>query len=479
MPNTSQGPGEIIWQEFKGLSDSLWSGIKGSFYKMTGLDIHSQPGSITVNQRLDLDSASVVTAFCRVAVSVSDGSKLWFSYTTGAIWRESAGTYTLMYTTAPAAGAAGCLGAYEFNTFIYWATQSRLHRIAVANITTAASWTANAVPNWQTFSATDADWHPMATQNAALYIGDGNLISSVNSSATFTASALNMVAPLRAKTIEPFDIDIVIGTIIEESVNLCFIVRWDTVQTSWQASEPVRENGINAFLWLGTVLLAQAGTYGKFYYYDGQKLQPYKRIPGTWSPTQRAEVYPGSVAVLRGNAIFGLSNLAGNPADQGIYTFGSYSKDYAVVLSGPDFIISQNIVASIEIGAIIVDGQDVFVAWRNGSNFGVDQLNYSNKYGSAFIETTRINTDPLRLTDYVRFWANYQSLPSGTSLTFLYKKNNDASYTSLGTGTDDTNLKQLYTEDDLNARVVQLRVEFGVSVNNAPVVEQLGISKAN
>lgn len=471
---------ELIWQEFRGLADSLWSGAKSSFYKMRGIDIHSQPGSITVNQKLTKDSASVIDGLCRVSLVLTTGIRLWFSYDSGKIWAESSGTYTLVYTTSPGAGTARCSGAAEFNGFVYWATQSRLHRIATSNATAvASSWTTNAVPNWQTFSATDAEFHPTVVQNAQLFIGDANLIASVDSSATFTASDLNMVAPLRAKCITPFDVDIVIGTINDDNVNFCYIVRWDTVQTSWQFAEPVDENGVNSFARLGTVTIANAGQAGAWYWYDGQFLRDYLQIPGTWLPTQRAEVYPGSTAVLKKRVVFGLSNLAGNPADQGIYTIGRYSKDYPYVLSGVDYVISEDVVATIEIGALAVDGQDLFVAWKNGSTYGVDKLDYSNKYASAFVETTRITPDVRNITAFWRFWANYQSLPASTGLTFKYKKNNDSSYTEL-TELDDTIMAQLYAELTIEeARAIQMRVEFTVSSNDAPVIEHLGISKAN
>lgn len=461
----------IVWQNFSGKSDSLWSGIKNSFYRLTGIDIHSNPGSITVHQTLAKDSGSTITALCRVSLAVSDGSKLWFSYTDGKIWRESSGTYTLMYTTSPAAGNAGCLGAAEYNSYIYWATQSRLHRIAVADIGTVG-W-AGVSANWQTFTSTDSEFHPMAVQNATLWIGDANLVASVDSSATFTANELNLVAPLRVKTMMPFDIDLVIGTVINANVNNCQIIRWDTVQTTWQYSETVWENGVNAFLWAGTTLLAQAGTFGNWYFYDGVKLQSYKRIPGTWLPSSYGEVFPQAVANLLNIPIFGFSNGSGNPCDQGIYSFGNYSKDYPRVISGPDWIISEDVVAGISIGSILVDGANLYVSWQNGSNYGVDKLNYSTKYTSAYLETLRITPDVIGNTTTYRIFANYQSLPSGTTLTFKYKKNNDTSYTSMTTINDTVNAR-LYAELTMDIRALQFRIEFTISSNNAPVIEALG-----
>ena len=124
----------IILDTIRGLSDSKFSGILGSVYRCVGLDLHSEPGLLKVHQKLTKNSGTTVTEFCRVKVACSNGYSFWFSYTSGKIWaRTSAGVWSLAYTTVPAAGSAGCLGAIEYNGYVYWATQSRLHRIILAS----------------------------------------------------------------------------------------------------------------------------------------------------------------------------------------------------------------------------------------------------------------------------------------------------------------------------------------------------------
>lgn len=476
---------DILFQTFNGLSDSLWRGLKDSFYRCVGLDIHSNPGSITVNQKLSLDSGATVTAFCRVALSTSDGGQIWFSYTDGKIWyRSTAGAWTLVYTTAPGAGSAGCLGAEEYNAYIYWGTQSRLHRMPVANIATAAGWTANAVPNWQTFTSTDAEWHPMVIQISTLFIGDGYQVAKVDSAAAFTASAISFLAPIRIKDMTTYGTDLVIGTFIKTTANYAWLFRWDGVQTNQQYSELVEENGINCFMYQGNTLLVQCGTAGNWYFYDGTQLQFYKKIPGTWTPTKFGEVYPNSAANYRGVPVFAFSNSplatnsTGNPVDQGIYTMGQYSKDYPVVINGPEYIISQDKVATIECGALLVEGNDVYLAWKDGSNYGVDKVDAATKYASAYLETVRITPYIKNNTTTYRVFVNYQSLPASTSVTFKYKSNGDAAYTAMTT-IDDTLNQRLYAELSVDGRAFQIRVEFTTATNNAPVVEHLGIELAN
>ena len=119
----------------QGLSDSRWSGVAGSVAALIGINLHSTPGLIKVHQKLTKNSGATVDEFCKIAVSVSTGVQIWFSSTSGKIWeKDTSDVWTLVYTTAPGAGTAGCSGAKEFDGYIYWATQSRLHRMPVANL---------------------------------------------------------------------------------------------------------------------------------------------------------------------------------------------------------------------------------------------------------------------------------------------------------------------------------------------------------
>src|SRR3990167_4292827 len=225
MPN-------FIFDSFKGISDSKHSGIKGSFPKCVGLNIHDTPGTITVNQKLTKDSGATIDEFCKVAVSVSDGSRIWFSADSGKIWREVSGTYTLKHTTTPSAGTASTLGAAEFNTIVYWATQSRLHKISVSEIGNAWVDGGNVTENFGTFDVTDSEFHPMVPNlNAGLFIGDGNQVAKVDSAGAFSSNVLDIEAPHRIKCMSAFDIDLVMGTIIASTVNSCKVIRWDTVET--------------------------------------------------------------------------------------------------------------------------------------------------------------------------------------------------------------------------------------------------------
>ena len=471
----------VVFDQIRGLADSKHSGIAGSVAEMVGIDIHSTPGLTKIQQALAKDSGATVDAFVRVSITASDGSTLWFSYTTGKIWRRTtSGTWTLEHTTTPAAGAAGCLGAREFDGFIYWATQSRLHRKPITDLT---DWS-DATEDWATFGVTDAAFHPMAEVSLKLLIGDGNQVAKVSGATgahAFVADALDIKAPQRIKTMTAFDIDVLLGTFTATEVNKSTVIRWDTTSTSWQVSDPVEENGINAFIRDDNFVYVQAGQFGKFYFYNGEQLVPFKRLPGDWSPTKTGEVHPGSTTNLLGIPRFGFSNVAGNPANQGVYSLGSYSKDYPKVMD-LSFPISEGSLTGLEIGAILAVGADLFVAWKVGAAFGVDKLNYSAKYASAYIETMILTLTDARFDfkTVQNAFANYQTLPASTDINFKYKRIHEASFSATVTSIDDVKLFQKRAELSIGeVAAFQLRLDFTVNSNDAPEVESVGYKQSN
>lgn len=469
----------LVLQQLNGLADSKWSGVAGSVASCVGLDLHSIPGLTQVHQKLTKNSGATVTEFCKVRVAASNGYTFWFSSTSGKIWaRTSAGVWSLALTTTAAAGGVSCLGAAEYNGYIYWATESRLHRIAIANADDA--WTGEAL-NWATFAVTNALYHPMAIQDLTLFIGDGNIVASVDSAGTFngtgSGNSLDIKTPLVVTTMAPYDIDLLIGTTVSTAttVNRTELIRWDCVSSSWNTSDPIEEVGINAFIRDDNYLYVNAGRAGNIYFYNGSTLEPYKRIPGTYSKTQYGVIHPHAVGNFKGVPIFGFSNGSGNPAPQGVYSLGSYSRDYPKVLD-LSWVISEAVTSGIEIGAIIVADFDILVSWKNGSSYGVDAIDYTTKYASAYFETMMLSQDTRDISKTLaEVEAFYNSLPASTGIVFWYSVNGGA-YVEMTPKTD-TTMARVYSALKVpSVGSLQIKVTFTTSANTAPTMEGLGVT---
>jgi hypothetical protein len=464
----------IILDVIRGLADSKWSGIQGSVYRCCGLDIHSEPGLLKVHQRLTKEtSGTEPDEFCKVKVTCSNGYSFWFSSTSGKIWaRTSAGVWSLAHTTT-GTGDDWCLGAMEYNGFIVWATPSKIHLIAVAN---ADDVWASTVQDWATFTNADTSWHPMCIQDLTLWIGDGKYLASIGStiSATpgtgFTANALDLTSGYRIKCLKKYEEDILIGTFINSYVNTVELIRWDLVSSSWNTSDPIEECGINAFMEDDNYIYVQAGLAGNWYFYNGSQLEPYKRIPGDYSAAKYGEVYPDSVGNFMNRPIFGFSNGAGNPAPQGIYTLGGYSRDYPKVMD-LSWVISEATTSSIEIGAVMVAGFTLLVAWKNGDSKGVDAIDWSNKYASAYLETMMLFQDKRDISKTLKKVACfYNSLPASTGITFSYDVNG-AGYVAM-TSVTNSLLNEIAADLSVgNVGSLQIKVAFTVSSNDAPTLE--------
>ncbi len=472
--------GKIVLQAWNtgGVADSKYMGLKNSLARMVGWNIHGTPGLLQVNQKMTKDSSTVITELCKSCVDASSGIRYWFSSTSGKIWQDKAGTYTLVYTVAPAAGGANILDAMEYQGYIYFATESRLHRIATASADGAAAWTANVAANWATFTNTDASYHPMKEVNLVLYIGDKNYVAQVDSG-TFSANALDVESQYRISALGKMGTDLLVGTIIASNVSKCEIFRWNTFSTSFTNQDTVPEPGINAFLEADNYVIVNAGLVGNLYSYDGAKLVFYKKIPGTYSPTAQAKVHLRAVGLFNGFLpIFGVSNVTGNPCDQGIWSLGKHSNNYAIVfnLEFPTSNVdgsSYNILTGIEIGAIIVSGQNVYASWSYNSTYGVDKLDWSNKIAKPLLESRVIANDPGGNTVFNRILATYESLPASTSIVFKVSKNG-AAFGSALTVRDNTQENLVETNNErMEVRTLQLRVEAVSSVNTAPAIQEV------
>lgn len=463
-----------------GIADSKWSGFKNSLYRMIGVDPHSEPAVLKAESQLTKNSGTTVTEFVKNIVVSTNGRTYHFSSESGRIWEENSGAWTLVHTTTPAAGGASCLGAIEHQGYIIWATESRLHRILATDAEGAAEWTANVEEDWQTFSNTDDEFHPMVEQNLNLYIGDAHYLALWDGT-TFTADALDIKTPLRIKSLGKIATDVLLGTYVDDNVNKTEILRWNTWSVSFTTLDPIEEVGINAFIPADNFVFVSAGTKGNIYFYDGNQLELYKKIPAVYDITDKVMIHPDAVANVGGNQIlFGVSNVSGNPAPQGVYRIGRHNRNYDWIMDLAYPISERSggnlVLTGIEIGAIEVKDDRILVSWKNGTTYGVDLLDSSNKLDGAYIETRVMRPDRLRLSTIRNMIMSYNDLPANTSLTLTYDKNYAGSYTApTSSQVTDADRKIITLEEGLEITALQVKVAFGTDGNNTPSLESIDL----
>jgi hypothetical protein len=348
-----------------GLADSDIIGIADSYSESVGVDIHSTPRVLKVNQKLTKNSGDTgstqVNDFCKYTINSSDGNTYWFGNTGYIYKRTAAGVWSTVYDTTEIFGVA------EFNGYFYWATATALNKMIITG-----NWTTdvNSVAGWPKTLDT-ASFHPMIEQGLYLFIGNNRKVASVDDAGTFTAQGTpditfnSVPAPYSIRCLARFGIDLLIGVYNVSNNQICKIFRWDTVSASWNSDDDIPELGINAFMTVDNIMFAQCGTAGNIYYYDGSELTLYKQIKGNYL-NQTMTVHPGSSRTFKGLSMFGVSNVSGNPCLQGIYSLGHHDKNYPIVLN-LEYVISPDKTSNIEVGAINTVGQYLFVSWKNNN----------------------------------------------------------------------------------------------------------------
>lgn len=453
-----------------GIADSDYLGALNSVSECVGINIHDESGIMKLNQRLARvdDSASAVDCLVKAIVSASTGDRYFFGEN-GKIWKKtSAGTWSLVRTASPGAGTAGILSAREYQGYIYYAMESRLGRFDLAS-----TWD----DNYATFTNTDATYHPMAEVNQVLYVGDKNFVAQVDAG-TFSANALDLKAPLRVSALGTFTTDLLIGTYVASNVCETEILRWNTWSDSYSVSDSIPEVGINAFLSADNRAIVSAGTKGNLYIYNGQQLEEYKQIKGTWGgSTNKAIVMPSAVFNFHGLPLFGLSKQTGTGVQLGVYSFGRTNANYPFVLN-LEYPISTGNLYNVTIGAIQGSGDTFFVSWKDettGTTYGVDELDLTTKYATGWIKTRLSLFDRIKKSTYRKITVPYRTRPTGTDID-IHTSRDYGAMTEITDTADDTQRLFVQTNVDAGEAVAfQAMVELHGSVNLSPEIELIDI----
>lgn len=353
---------------------------------------------------------------------------------------------------------------------IYYCNENILFAVPVDKID---SWSDN-IEVIGSFKNGHDTYHPMVNQNLELYIGDDNVMAKVDVNGIFNQETLfNIKSPDKIQTISTFDTDLLVGVV---GVNKSKILRWDTFSQSWSAEDEVFETGINAFIKDDNYTYVSAGDYGRIYFYNGEKLELYKRIPGDFSSTKKATINSNSVGFINGHTIFGLSNSSNNPTEQGVYCLGSYDSKYPKSLS-LDYPVPTNELTGVSLGAIIVNGSDMYVSYKTSTDVGIAKIDHSNKYNGAYLETMQLTSLVERDDDSIveRIVADYVSMPDNTSVAISTKTKYDTDYTEQ-TLLVDTDKMSVRTKNSIpKISSLQVKLELTTSGNDSPEIENLGI----
>ena len=268
----------------------------------------------------------------------------------------------------------------------------------------------------EVYGESNASYHPMIVLNGILFIGDNNYIHQVEN--YLVLNALDLPTQYTAKCLGKIGIDLLVGTEVANNVHSAMIFRWNTWSVSWSIEDDIEEQSINAFIPVDNFVYVVAGTRGNVYFYNGEKLELFRRIGGEFDSGDVVKVNPNAVTSLHGIPLVGVTSVSGDALDTGVYGMGTANPRIFPRIFDMEYVTSQGI-TDVEIGSIITFGTGMLVAWQKGSGesatYGVDAFDGINLYSGTYVQTRVMYRDRNSRTVYRKALVNYVSVPVNTT----------------------------------------------------------------
>jgi hypothetical protein len=342
------------------ISDDRFVGIQNSLQDISWLEIRKFPKSIKLWYALVKDSWTTVTDQINCALTTSAGIPMFF-WNTWKIYAILSWVWTNIYTHTSNPAILWCA---EYNGYIYRATSTKLHRVAVGSVVNPL------IPSldWWTFTEWNTANHPMISTNLYLYIGDWKYVATVQDT-VFNATTLTLPSN---ESVYQMTINWVSTRIYTRLWGndwwRCYYWDWtskqiDQVQElTWIINNAWTKESVDyVIMWNEPIL----------YYYPYQK-QILKKINNLSS-------YPNSMICYRNYLLFWRTGW--------VYSWWALNKDYAEVLNMEYKTSNGN--ATDDITCILNSNWTLYVAWKNGTSYGVDKLS-TTTYASTWYFTTRV-----------------------------------------------------------------------------------------
>lgn len=387
-------------------------GPRGSSKFVQGLDIRSGENTLKCQQALKKDSGSVVTDLVLEIVPATDGNVYAFG-DTGKIYRKTSGTWTLVYTDPD----GKITGATEFkstsNTWLLYATQTKLKKILLS--TAGGAWgTPTTVGS---FINGNDNFHQMRNAIGVVLINDGDVQALYDYEDAFNNAALRMPTGTVGRSIWDRKNRVYIGD-RNDVLKSGTLIEWDRLADSWLDKESAKGWGINAIEDFEGGALCQVGNNGTLRYFNLNTITSFKRIPYT------GEAYPGGITTH--NELIHIGMFGGTR--DGVYAIGRLDKNDPLAIS-LEYVPSHGKKTGCTIGAVQSTGDDLLVSWKDGTTYGIDNIDTANKaegiYESLRNTMSRAQVD--KLVEWIKL--NIKEMPDGCSVEVKWRSSGD-SYTT-------------------------------------------------
>lgn len=433
-----------------GLADEAKRGVAGAFRNGFNLNIHRKGENIlSCNQKLKKISGTTVTDLIIKIVPVTATKSYGFG-DSGCVYKIVNETVTKVYTDSNGA----ILDAGYFYGYLYWTTATKLGRC----IETSSDWSTDANKDWKTLSS--SSYHPIfvVPKSDLMCVGNARYVATLSSAEVWNNEALDLFYGWEVHCLTLSRPNLLIGAKNSEKAEM---FTWDLSSESYNPVEGWEERNIDAFL--KAIGATYIFTPTLLYWFREGLVDRAKELP--------TQIKHGAIDIWKGKMLFGSTN--------GVYSYYKKNKNYPLALNleyTPSPITIANYDAkSITIGAILGSGDKFYVAWKDGSAYGLDNVDTNNK-AQAVYEGLQFDAQ----SPFQDKWFRYiklvtKPLPTDCEIKVKFKMNEASAWTEtkMGDGSesfDDAGETKAIFQIEGQGEVYEVRVELYPNANDTPEV---------
>lgn len=407
-----------------GISIAKKVGQQGSFQFGTHLNITTDPNEITLNLTGTKKSAAVVTGLIKWIVDGTPFDTNRYAYDdAGNIYKiDASDTFTLLRTVGSSHGQ----GMEVQADYLYYTQNTQIGRYGPLSSSPAFT------DAWQTGlnDTSTSLFAPIAVLNDRLIVGHGKNVATWDG-AIWTLAALTLPAQLNVRAISRTDQYVLIGAWRGTAVTVSedgYVYLYDGLSDTFNDSYPT-EGGLNAINYYRNTLFSIQGKNG-FIYTDTSPFNKKHQIPKL-EIKKYVEVFPGAMTTWQNMTFFGISNSDSANVTRGVYSWGSkQSSVFSDALNYGYTISTGNNGSTVQIGAVKGIGNDLYIAWKDGSSYGVDKVDETSNYAlsgtyESMIEDAGSAGNEKAGTAII---VSHLPLASGESIAINYKHDRQSSF---------------------------------------------------
>lgn len=416
---------------YGGIAIAKKIGQNGSFRFGTHLNITDDPNDLTLQLTGSKVSATTVDGLIKWIEDATPHNTNRYAYDhQGKIYRiASDDTFSALRSVSNSHGQ----GLAVHDDYLYYTQDGQVGRYGPLSSSPAFT------DAWQSGlnDTSGSKFAPIITLNDRLIVGHGNQVATWDG-AVWTAAALTLPAELNVRALSRTDQYILIGAWRGNAVTDSedgYIYMWDGLSDTFNDSFPT-VGGLNAFYYYRNKLLSIQGHQG-YIYTDSSPFNKVHQVPKL-EPKKYVEVYPGAVTSWKDLMMFGISDSDSSTVARGVYSYGSKSALFPEALNYAITISTGETDSSVQIGAVKGIGNDLYIAWKSDSDYGVDKLDENSSHATSGTYESLIVDDqrPGEEKKPIGVIVSHLPLVSGETITVSKKVDRAASFTAGDTNSE-------------------------------------------